>query len=150
MDASTRNLKSWWKRIVWVAAVLVGGPTLLFVCLMLISIFQEGDQVYRSRLYLAKFDIAAIESAVVSFHKEYGSYPTDLQELVHATRDGGNGKQFLARIVPNPWGGPFHYEVEHGPSGESVRIRTVPDRKTQDKTGMTELSNRTNWQAIAR
>jgi hypothetical protein len=139
---------SWWKRIVWLVAVLVSGPTLVFVCIMLPVIIQEWDQVYWSHLALAKAEIGAIETAVVLFHKEYGSYPITLQELVHSTRNGGSGKQFLKRIAHDPWDGPFHYEVEHGASGESVKIWVVPDRKTQDKSGMTELSNRTNWREI--
>ena len=138
----------WWKRIAWLVAVLVGGPTLVFVCIVLLVITQEWDQVYSSRLALAKAEIGAIETAVVLFHKEYGSYPTDLQELVHSTRNGGSGKQFLKRIVHDPWDGPFHYAVEHDASGESVKIWVVPDRKTRDKSGIAELSNRTNWQAI--
>jgi Type II secretion system (T2SS), protein G len=148
IDTSAQNVMGIWKRIGWVLAVLVGGPALVFVCVTLYIVLDEGDQVYWSRLYLAKSEIAAIETAAESFHKEYGSYPTDLQELVHTARDGGNNKQFLTRIAPNPWGGPFRYEVEHGASGESIKIWAVPDRKTQGKIGSSELSNKTNWQAI--
>ena len=135
------------KRIVWLVAVLVGGPALLFVGVMLYIFLDEGDQVYWSRLYLAKQQITAVETAAESFRKEYGSYPADLQELVHPARNGGN-KKFLTRMAPNPWGGPFRYEIEHGGGGESIKIWVVPDRKTQDKTGLSELSNKTQWQAI--
>jgi hypothetical protein len=101
--------------------------------------------VFWSRLYLAKSEIATIETAAESFRKEQGRYPTEPQELVHPT---GRGTQLLNRISDTPWGGPFHYEVEHGAGGDSIKIWAVPDRKTQDKLGTTELSNRTNWQAV--
>jgi Type II secretion system (T2SS), protein G len=143
-DSLTRNLKSRWKPIAWIAGV----PALGFVCVMLYLVYQERDQAYWSRLYLAKSEIAAIETAAESFHKDRGSYPTDLQELVHKAGDSGSDRQYLVRIPNNPWGGSFRYEVEHGASGESIKIWAVPDRKTQDKIGITELSNRTNWQAI--
>jgi hypothetical protein len=120
----------------------------MLVCGVLYFVHDEGNQVYRSRLYRAKYEITAIDAAAESFHKKYGSYPTDLQELIHTARDGGNDRQFLARIAPNPWGGQFLYAVEHGANGESVKIWAVPDRQTQDKLGISELSNKTDWQAI--
>jgi hypothetical protein len=147
-SASMRKLKSRWKPLGKLVAVIVGVPALLLVGGVLYFIYDEGDQVYRSRLYRAKYDIAAIETAAESFHKEYGSYPTDLQELVHTGRNGGGDKQFLMRIAPSPWGGPFRYAVAHGATGESIKVWAVPDRKTQDKLGVAELSNKTDWQAI--
>ncbi len=147
-SASMLNLKSRWKPLARLAAVIVGVPALVLVGGLLYFVYDEGKQVYRSRLYRAEYEIAAIKTAAESFRKEYGSYPTDLQELVHTGRDGGGDKQFLTRIALNPWGGPFRYEVEHGATGESIKIWAVPDRKTQDKLGVAELSNETDWQAI--
>ncbi len=142
------NLKSRWKPLAKLAAVIVGVPALVLVGGVLYFVYDEGNQAYRSGLYRAKYEIAAIEAAAESFHKEYGSYPTDLQELVHTGRSGGGDKQFLMRIAANPWGGPFRYAVEHGATGESIKVWAVPDRKTQDKLGVAELSNKTDWQVI--
>jgi hypothetical protein len=111
---------------------------------MLHLLHQEGDQVFWSRLYLAKSEIATIEIAAEAFRKANGRYPTELQELVHPT----GGGQFLSRLSDTPWGGPFHYEVVHGVDGDSIKIWAVPDRKTQIKIGVTDLSTRTNWQAV--
>jgi len=116
------SLKSRWKPVAWLTAIVVGVPALMLVCGVLYFVHDEGNQVYRSRLYRAKYEITAIDAAAESFHKKYGSYPTDLQELIHTARDGGNDRQFLARIAPNPWGGQFLYAVEHGANGESIKI----------------------------
>ena len=116
--------------------------------MMLYVLIQEGDQVYWSRLYRARADIDAIETAAELFRKRHGSYPVDLEELVRPPLDGGDDRPLLPRMVPNPWGGPFHYEVKRGANGESIKIWVVPDAKTQHKLGTTELSNNTDWRAI--
>ena len=143
-NSSAGRLKADWKRIAWLIAAVLGSLVLGLVGVMLYMIYQERDQLYWSRLYLARSEISAMDTAAESFRKEHGNYPMELQELVHPN---GGGGQFLSRISDAPWGGPFHYEVVHGADGDSIKIWAVPDRKTQDKIGITELSNRTNWQA---
>jgi Type II secretion system (T2SS), protein G len=147
-NASIPDRKGGWKQIAWLATMVAGVPILMLVCGALYFAYDEGNQVYRARLYRAKYDITAIETAAESFHKRYGSYPTDLQELTNTARYGGDNTRFLTRIASDPWGGSFHYAVEHGVNGESIKIWAVPDRRTQDKLRMPEVSNRSDWQAI--
>jgi len=141
-------LKSQWTQLGYLTALLAGGAALVFISVVSYIVLDEGDQTYWSRLYLARAQISAIETAVESFHKAYGRYPADLQELVHPARDGDSDEPFLSKIPPNPWGGPFRYQIERGPTDEGVKIWVIPDSKTQDKLRIYELSNKTRWQAV--
>jgi hypothetical protein len=142
MHIVTKN----WKRIALVFAAIASCAVLALVSLIVYMLFQEGDQTYWLRLYRAHSDIDALQTATESFRKKMGRNPVSLDELTHP--DGAAGERFLGRLASNPWGGPYQSEVEHGAGGDKIKIWTVPDRKTQDKTGLPELSNEPNWRAI--
>jgi hypothetical protein len=133
-------------RVTWVIAAVVGTAVVSVSGLMLYLVFHERDQIYWSRLYLAKSEITALAGAAQSFHKAHGRYPTDLQELVRATADSDGGGPSRGRVPNDPWGGQFHYEV--GADTKNFKIWVIPDRKTELAIGVNELSNRTNWEAI--
>ena len=117
--------------IVGVLMLPVAGAAFCFVR-------QEIELVYWARLARAESDIGAIAKAVESFRKEYGNYPGALQELL--------GVEIVTRRIPNsPWGGPYLYRIE---SETSIKIWTIPDRETRDRTRHDELSNKTDWRAI--
>ena len=122
-------------------------PVFRFVCLMADFLFQERDQLYLSRLYLAKHEIAALAVATELFHQKYGSYPSSLQQLVNPTSDGSR-EQLLPRIGSDPWGGHFTTKLSVERWGNALRVWVVPDAKTQHRLGIVELSNKTDWQAI--
>jgi hypothetical protein len=133
------------KPIIAAIAVMVGATALLFVGVMAFFFFQERDEPYWSRLYLTRQEILDIAVAVEKFRQDQGRYPENLQALLP---DGSaNGKGYL-KVSRNAWGTVFFYRVEHGPSGERFKVWTIPDRETQDKLGLSELSNQTAWDAI--
>lgn len=114
----------------------------------MLAFWMENGQAFWGKVYLAKSEITSLEQAIVSYQKEYGTYPTNLGELVNPLVNSGHHRQFLTTIPSNPWGGPYHYEVERGATGPTVKISTVPDNDTQKRIGVTELSNETNWPTI--
>jgi hypothetical protein len=101
---------------------------------------QDKDLLFWSRLYLAKAHVEAIGIAAEAFHTQRGTYTANLAELV--------GAKLLVKMADAPWGTSYHYEVEQGRGGEQIRIWTIPDRTTQERIGLSELSNRTDWSQV--
>jgi hypothetical protein len=133
-------------RVAWSIVAVAGSLVAVFVCVMGYQIYEERDQIFRAHLSRAKADIGTLQTAVERFHKEQGSDPQRLQELV----SGDRGRKLLGRVANNPWGGPYHYEVTHGPFRDGVKIWAVPDQRTQSELGVTELSNETDWEGVLR
>jgi general secretion pathway protein G len=116
------------------------GVAVLCAALVVIYVgYQEHDQIFRGRLYRAKSDIAAMDSAIDEFYKKQGRYPQDFDEIV--------GAELLPKKIPlDPWGNPYRYKRDI--DGKGYDVIAKPDRQTQEKIGLAELSNRTDWQAI--
>ena len=123
-------------------AVTVVSVVVLAVLVRLYVPFPEKDVLFWSRLYLAQAHIEAIEIAAEAFHSQRDTYPANLADLV--------GANLIMKIADDPWGNSYHYEVEHGADGERIRIWTIPDRTTQERIGISELTNRTDWRQILR
>ena len=138
------------KRVILTAVAAIGLVVLGATSLIYYANYPDRDMPDRARLYRARTDIAGIENAVRLFHETNGKYPQTLTELARKPGDTGNDKPWLIEMPVSPWGGSYHYQVESGPAGESYKIWTVPDRRTQEQVKLAELSNATDWRAIAR
>jgi len=130
------------------AVAIIGLWAVGYRGLVLFSLYQGRNVLETSKLYYVKADIAGIESAVRLFHERNGRYPQNLTELARKPEDTGNDKRWLIQIPASPWGSPYHYQVESGAAGESYKIWTVSDGRTQEELKVTELSNETNWRTM--
>ena len=75
----------------------------------------------------AKLDVATYLLAIDQFEKDCGRYPTEQEGLealsvAPANLVGWNGPYLQAKILCDPWGNPYLYEV--GP-GDRFRIRSL-------------------------
>jgi hypothetical protein len=81
----------------------------------------------------AKMDVKALEKAVVTFQKSFGSYPSSLQELADAQQDGA--PLIDKGMLKDSWGQPYGYSpslvhpvtnipliISAGPPGKTTRI----------------------------
>jgi hypothetical protein len=137
-----------WKKLRWVVALLIGIPVLGFLCVMLVIYLQERDSVYWGRIAHAKTDIVWIEKAISLYQEKYGRYPHELADLLPGADVAPNDKGFLLRVPLSPWSTPYHFEIEHSDGGDKIKLWTVPDQKTQERTKLTELSNETDWKHL--
>jgi hypothetical protein len=106
------------------------------------SFYIEREQTYRSRLFRARSDIHAIESAVDKFRATKGRLPMKLNDLIESD-------VWPSKSVPvDPWGHPYKYLPNA--DGTSYAVSGVLDSSTQRRTGLTEVSNRTDWEIVLR
>jgi hypothetical protein len=138
-----------WKTLLWVAAFLVGIPALGFAWMMFTVLFEERDSIYTGRIYRAESDIKAIETGIGLYTGKYGHYPRELADLVPPT-DHGPNEGFLRRVPSSPWNTPYHLTIEHSANGDKLKLWIAPDQKTQERTGLTEFSNETDWKFVPR
>ena len=57
---------------------------------------------------------------------------------------------FLPRVPKSPWNTPYHLTIEHTDGGDKIKLWTIPDRRTQERTQMKEFSNETDWSHVPR
>jgi hypothetical protein len=142
---------SMWKRIALAAIGIIGLVVMGYLGLILFSLYQERNVLQESKLYYVKAEIGMIEGAVRLFHDANRRYPQNLAELARKPRETANNKPWLIEIPhASPWGSAYQYWVEPGAAGESYKIWTVPDRRTQELLKVTELSNKTDWRTLLR
>jgi hypothetical protein len=127
------------KKILKAVLAAIGVAVLCAALVVAYMGYQEHDQIYRGRLYRAKSDIAAIDSVIAEFHQKQGRYPRDLDELV-------SSDLLPKKIFLDPWGSPYRYKQDI--DGKGFDVIATPDHQTQARTGLAELSNRTDWQAV--
>jgi hypothetical protein len=137
-----------WKKLLWAAALLVGMPALGYMFVIFVALFQDRDMVYTSQIYRAKSDITAIETVIELYTKKHGHYPHEMADLV--TPENEEPKEDLLLHMPlSPWRTPYELTIEHKADGDKLKLWTVPDQKTQERTKMIEFSNETDWNRVA-
>jgi|HubBroStandDraft_1064217.scaffolds.fasta_scaffold33559_2 hypothetical protein len=135
-------------RIPLIVCIAIGIGALGYGALQVFAIYQERDEVYFGKLHRAKSEIATMATAAESFRKATGHYPGDLSQLTTDSGEGRGPKTLLATIPVSPWSGPYYYKIEHGANGDNVTVWAVPDQKTQERIGLTVLSNSTDWRTV--
>ena len=98
--------------------------------------------MYRSRLFRARSDINTIEAAIDKYRADKGQLPKSFDDLI-------DGNQWPTKTVPmDPWGHLYSYRANN--DGITYTITGIPDPHTRQLTGLTEISNRTDWDAVLR
>jgi hypothetical protein len=125
-------------------AILLGIAGVGLALLLLLVFVPEIDSTYRARLYKAKLDIEAMQTATELCHQRDGRYPANLSDLLG---DQSGHAALIGRIPLSPWG--THYVLVSNPSAPArpYKIWTTPDDETKKRIHLNEISNETDWKA---
>jgi hypothetical protein len=120
-------------------AFVVAIPVVLFVGVFLIMVIQEWDSAYKMRVARANSDIRVIGYAAALYAKRYGHFPQQVADLAPGAGHAPGDACFLPMTPSSPWDTPYQLEIEHTLGGDKIKIWTIPDKKTQDRTHRTRF-----------
>lgn len=134
-------MKAFWKRFLRLLAWFASLAAVLFFLLISIPIVNEWGYRYNSRMARGRADMTAIEIAIGKYVDQHGHFPHEMADLGPPTWQPHNDAYVLPMVPKSPWNTPYRLEIVHGPNGDKLRLWTVPDKETQERTKMHELSN---------
>ena len=118
-------------RAFYVVAIILGALVLVAVaCVFAIAAMMHGE----GRADVAGTQIKDLESALVLYDRDCGSYPTTAQGMKALVENPGTcprWRGYLAKnhVPPDPWGNPYRYFYPGTHGHEMEIISAGPDGK---------------------